>query len=66
MTSRTVTILIWAMLALLLVVLDLLGRVPVSRVPTFNELITRVMRTPSGRVGVLAGWLWIGLHYFAR
>jgi hypothetical protein len=66
MSSRDVTILVWAALALALAGLEVAGRLPGSRVPTFRTVITRVMRTPSGRVGVLAGWLWIGLHYFSR
>ena len=59
MTSRAITITIWTVLGLALVTLDLLGRRPGSKIPTFNVLITRVMRSPSGRVGILAAWLWI-------
>jgi hypothetical protein len=29
-------------------------------------VFSRVMRTRSGRVGVMAGWVWLGLHFFAR
>ncbi len=66
MSSRAITIAVWALLALALVSLEVAGRHPRTRVPTFRDLVTRVMRTPSGRVGVLAAWLWIGLHYFSR
>lgn len=55
-------------LALLLagVVLEVLGRRPASRIPTLGAAVTRAMRTRSGRVGIIAGWAWIGLHFFAR
>jgi hypothetical protein len=29
-------------------------------------LLRRVMRTRSGRVGVLVGWAWLGVHFLAR
>jgi hypothetical protein len=37
-----------------------------ARIPSFGTVVRRVMRTRSGRVGVLAGWAWLGLHFFAR
>ena len=27
---------------------------------------TRIMRTRTGRVGVLVAWAWVGAHFFAR
>jgi hypothetical protein len=38
-------------------------RVPV---PALGDLLTRAMRTRTGRVGVLVAWAWIGLHFFAH
>ena len=35
-------------------------------VPGLGDLLTRAMRTRTGRVGVLVAWAWIGLHFFAR
>jgi hypothetical protein len=29
-------------------------------------VLARIMRTRTGRVGVLVAWAWIGLHFFAR
>ena len=37
-----------------------------SRIPAFGDLLGRIMRTRSVRVGVIAGWAWLGLHFFAR
>ena len=47
----------------LLQVLATRTRVPV---PSVGELLTRAMRTRTGRVGVLVAWAWIGLHFFAH
>ena len=66
MTSREVTLVVWAALGLALVALEVASRFDASPVPSFRDLVTRAMRTPSGRVGVLAAWLWVGLHYFSR
>jgi len=35
-------------------------------VPPLGEVLTRIMRTRTGRVGVLVAWAWLGLHFFAR
>lgn len=48
---------------LLLQVLATRTRIPV---PSFGDLLTRAMRSRTGRVGVLVAWAWIGLHFFAR
>jgi hypothetical protein len=37
-----------------------------SRIPSLGVVFSRVMRTRSGRVGMMAGWAWVGLHFFAR
>jgi Family of unknown function (DUF6186) len=38
-------------------------RVPV---PSLGDLLTRAMRSRTGRVGILVAWAWIGLHFFAH
>lgn len=35
-------------------------------IPTFSQVCTRIMRTRTGRVGVLVAWGWVGLHFFAK
>ena len=37
-----------------------------ERIPSLGEVFSRVMRTRTGRVGVLVAWAWLGLHFFAR
>ena len=47
----------------LLQVLATRTRVPI---PSLGDLLTRAMRSRTGRVGVLVAWAWSGLHCFAR
>jgi hypothetical protein len=37
-----------------------------TSIPTFGQVFTRIMRTRTGRVGVLVAWFWVGLHFFAK
>jgi hypothetical protein len=64
--SRAITIAGYGLCILAGVVLHLLGRREGAPIPTFGRVVSRAMRTRSGRVGVLAGWAWVGLHFFAR
>ena len=66
MSSRAFTILVYGLLALAGVAVELLSRRSGSRIPSIRHVARRVMATKSGRVGVLAGWAWLGLHFFAR
>ena len=37
-----------------------------SRIPSLGRVLAHIMRTRAGRIGVLTGWAWVGLHFFAR
>jgi hypothetical protein len=37
-----------------------------GHVPPIGEVLTRAMRSRTGRVGILVAWAWVGLHFFAR
>jgi hypothetical protein len=49
-----------------LVTLEILGRRGIRGIPTLSEWLGYVMRPRAGRALVLAGWLWLGWHFFAR
>jgi hypothetical protein len=66
MTSHQITVAVWILLGLIAVALEAAARLPKSRIPRLGTLLGAAMRTRSGRVGILAAWLWIGLHFFAR
>ncbi|MFH1331074.1 MAG: DUF6186 family protein [Actinomycetota bacterium] len=66
MNSRQAAVAVYAFLAAAGVALQVLSRRAGSPIPSLGAVLGRAMRTRSGRVGVLAGWLWLGLHFFAR
>lgn len=66
MSSRDFAVAVYLLLAGAGGVLQLLSLRPGSRLPSLGALLHHVMRTRPGQVGVLAGWLWLGLHFFAR
>lgn len=65
MSSHAVTL--WGYLALVMAgaVVELAARRRGSRVPTLGVVLGRIMSTRTGRLAVMAGWAWIGLHFFA-
>ena len=66
MTSHEITLFGYLAFVVAGVILHILGLRPGSRIPTLGTAARRLMRTRSGRVGVIAGWAWLGLHFFAR
>jgi len=37
-----------------------------EKFPSLGRVFTHVMRSRTGRVGVMVAWAWIGLHFFAK
>ncbi len=66
MNSHDVTVAGFLLVLAAAVGTEIAARRPRSQFPTFGEVFTRVMRTRTGRVGVLVAWAWLGLHFFAR
>jgi hypothetical protein len=69
--SRTVTLAGYAVLACTLGLHQLAAsrarRAGLQRRPlTFGELLVAITRRPITRWPLLAGWLWLGWHLFAR
>lgn len=66
MNSRDVTVLGYVLVLVACVLVELLARWRPVRIPTLAEVLTRIMRTRAGRVGMLVAWAWVGLHFFSR
>ena len=66
MSSHEVTIAGYLLVVAGIVLLQVLATRTRAPVPSFGDLLTRAMRSRTGRVGVLVAWAWIGLHFFAR
>jgi Family of unknown function (DUF6186) len=66
MSSHDITVAGYLLIAWSGVGLEVYARRTRSRVPTIGRVLSHLMRTRSGRVGVVAAWAWLGMHYFAR
>ena len=66
MSSHDVTIAGYLVVVAGIVLLQALANRTRAPVPSFGDLLTRAMRSRTGRVGMLVAWAWIGLHFFAR
>jgi Family of unknown function (DUF6186) len=65
-SDRAITVIGFVVIIAALAALEFLARRKIARIPTLGEWLGFVMRRPAGRALVLAGWLWLGWHYFAR
>jgi hypothetical protein len=66
MSSHDLSIAVYAGLILIGVVLQLLGLHRNSLIPSLGKVLSRIMSTRAGRVGMMAAWVWAGLHFFGR
>jgi Family of unknown function (DUF6186) len=66
MSSRAVTVALYVLIVVAGLALELLGRGGRTRIPPLGVVLSKVMRTRSGRIAVVTGWAWLGLHFFAR
>lgn len=66
MNSHDLTILGYLGLVLGGIVLELLATRSRAPIPSLEQVLSRIMRTRTGRVGVLVAWAWVGVHFFAR
>ncbi|MGH3880089.1 MAG: DUF6186 family protein [Actinophytocola sp.] len=60
---RALTISVFALLSGGLVVLDLLGRRPGSRLSTAGRLLRSALHNRPALVLVVLGWWWFGWHF---
>ncbi|MEO6822735.1 MAG: DUF6186 family protein [Candidatus Nanopelagicales bacterium] len=65
MNWRVLTVSGYLVVLISAIALVVTSHLPNSMVPTFGSLMSRIMRTRSGRIAVLVGWLWLGMHLFA-
>ena len=66
MSSHDVTIAGYLAALALIVLLQVLATRTRAPIPSLGDMLTRAMRSRTGRVGVLVAWAWVGLHFFAK
>jgi hypothetical protein len=66
MNTHDLTVLGYLLVVAAGVAIELIATRTQARIPSLGEVLTRAMRTRTGRVGMLVAWAWLGLHFFAR
>lgn len=66
MTSRALTLLVWALLGGAALGLSLLSAAVPSRLSTPRAALAALVASPLRRPILLLGWMWLGWHLFAR
>ena len=66
MSSRELTIIGYLSVLAAAVALQIAALRMPERLPSLGRILTHVMRTRTGRVGILVAWGWLGLHFFAK
>jgi Family of unknown function (DUF6186) len=66
MNSHDVTIAGYVLILLAAFGLQFAATRTKAPVPPLGKVLSRIMRTRTGRVGVLVAWAWLGLHFFAK
>ena len=66
MSTHDLTVLGYLLVVAAGVVIELIATRTQARIPSLGDVLTRAMRTRTGRVGVLVAWAWLGLHFLAR
>jgi Family of unknown function (DUF6186) len=63
MSTHTITLIGYCVIAAIGVMLEIFAHRPGSSVPRLDTLVRWVLRTRSGRIGIFAAWAWMGLHF---
>ncbi len=66
MSSHDVTIAGYVLITAGAVGLEAAARSHRVDVQSIGTVLSRVMRTRAGRIGLVAAWAWVGMHFFAR
>jgi hypothetical protein len=66
MTSHDITIAGYLAVLLAGIAMEVAATRTRLRIPSLGDVFSRIMRSRTGRVGVLIAWAWVGLHFFAR
>jgi Family of unknown function (DUF6186) len=66
MNSHDVTITGYVVIVLAAAGLQFAATRTKAPIPPLGTVFSRIMRSRTGRVGMLVAWAWLGLHFFAK
>ena len=64
MTSHDISVMVYVVIGLTAVAVELVALSRPERVASLGRVLGRAMHTRTGRVGIVTGWVWLGLHFF--
>jgi len=64
MNSHEISVAIYALIAFAGLVVELVSLARPERLASIGRTLRRAMRTRTGRIGIVTGWVWLGLHFF--
>jgi hypothetical protein len=66
MSAHTLSLVVWAAIALGCAALWITSRAAPRRVARLGPIVDALMARPFARLVVVLGWMWFGWHTFAR
>jgi hypothetical protein len=66
MSSRDLTIIGYLSVLAAGITLQVVAICWPGRLPSLGRVLSHIMQSRTGRVGIIVAWAWIGLHFFAR
>ncbi len=65
-SDKVIGLTFWCCVLLAFTVIEVIGHVPASRMPSLGALVTRYFSHPIGRAFALVVWLYAGYHLFSH
>jgi hypothetical protein len=62
-SSRDATIVVYAALAFILLLLEMVARLGAAGIPTAAVVLHRLMRRRASQLALLLAWWWLGWHF---
>jgi hypothetical protein len=70
MSSHVVTAFLYIGIGLVAVAVEVVARRRRAShrpwIPPLSHVFATIKRSPTGKVGLVVAWAWLGLHFFAR
>lgn len=66
MSSHAITVGLYLLFLAIGIGLSIRARNPKSQVPSFSQMLRRLMHGRTGRIALVAWWAFIGLHLFSK